>query len=89
VLPKRYAQAKDGGGHNYDIENSVHWHWSSPCSGYLDFILSLFKISSLDYRYVGRWIAHFSNGNFVHNNIMVTLPVPAHNSTKHFVRFIC
>jgi hypothetical protein len=39
------------------------------------FILSLFKISSLDYRYVGRWIAHFPKGNFVHNNIMVTPPV--------------
>ncbi len=39
------------------------------------FIQSLFKIKSLDYRYVGRWIANFSKGKFYHKNIMKTLPV--------------
>ena len=39
------------------------------------FILRLFKITSLDYRYVGRWIAHFPKGTFVHQNILETPPV--------------
>lgn len=39
------------------------------------FILNIFKIKSLDYRYVGRWIANFPQGKFFHNNIMNTLPV--------------
>lgn len=39
------------------------------------FVLSLFKIKSLDYRYVGRWIAHFPKGKFVHNNILTSAPV--------------
>jgi len=39
------------------------------------FILSLFKIKSLDYRYVGRWIAYFPKGKIYHNTIMMTAPV--------------
>ncbi|HBD08041.1 MAG TPA: DUF2938 domain-containing protein [Syntrophobacteraceae bacterium] len=39
------------------------------------FVLGLWKISSLDYRYVGRWIAHFPRGRFVHDNILATPPV--------------
>lgn len=39
------------------------------------FILNLFKIKSLDYRYVGRWIAYFPRGKFIHNDIMKTPPV--------------
>jgi hypothetical protein len=38
-------------------------------------LLSLFKVKSLDYRFVGRWIAHFKEGKFVHKNIMSSLPV--------------
>jgi hypothetical protein len=38
--------------------------------------LKLFKIKSLDYRYVGRWIGNFSKGKFFHNKIQDTLPVP-------------
>jgi hypothetical protein len=37
-------------------------------------ILSLFSIKSLDYRFVGRWIAHFPEGKFVHKDIMKTAP---------------
>jgi hypothetical protein len=40
------------------------------------FILNLFNIKSLDYRYVGRWIAYFPKGKIVHENIMTTSPVP-------------
>jgi Protein of unknown function (DUF2938) len=39
------------------------------------FIQSLFKIKSLDYRYVGRWIANFPKGKFYHKDIMMTPPV--------------
>jgi Protein of unknown function (DUF2938) len=39
------------------------------------FIQSLFKIKSLNYRYVGRWIANFPKGKFYHKNIMKTPPV--------------
>lgn len=39
------------------------------------FVQSLFKIKSLDYRFVGRWIANFPNGKFFHKNIMNTEPV--------------
>lgn len=38
--------------------------------------LRLFSITSLDYRYVGRWIAYFPKGVFVHQNIMTTSSVP-------------
>lgn len=39
------------------------------------FLLGLFKIKSLDNRYIGRWIAHFPKGKFVHDNITMTTPV--------------
>jgi hypothetical protein len=39
------------------------------------YILGLLKIKSLDYRYVGRWIANFPSGKFYHNNIMNAQPV--------------
>ena len=39
------------------------------------FVLRLFKITSLDYRYVGRWIAYFPKGKFVHRNILATKTV--------------
>lgn len=39
------------------------------------YILTLFKIKSLDYRFVGRWIANFPKGKFVHKNFMMTTPV--------------
>lgn len=39
------------------------------------FLLGLFNISSLDYRYVGRWIAHFPKGKFAHDNILTATPV--------------
>lgn len=32
-------------------------------------------IKSLDYRFIGRWIGHFANGKFVHNNIMKTTAI--------------
>jgi hypothetical protein len=38
-------------------------------------VLRLFKVTSLDYRYVGRWVAHFPRGQFVHDNILSTKPV--------------
>lgn len=39
------------------------------------FAQSLFKIKSLDYRFVGRWIANFPKGKIFHENIMKTEPV--------------
>jgi Protein of unknown function (DUF2938) len=38
--------------------------------------LKLFKIKSLDYRFVGRWIGNFPKGKFFHNKIQDTPPVP-------------
>ena len=38
------------------------------------FILSLFNIKSLDYRFVGRWITNFPKGKFVHQDIMKATP---------------
>ncbi len=38
-------------------------------------LLKVFNIKSLDYRYVGRWIANFPKGKFFHKNIMMTTPV--------------
>lgn len=35
-------------------------------------ILKLFKIKSLDYKYVGRWIGNFAKGKFFHNKIQDT-----------------
>lgn len=34
------------------------------------YILSLFNITSLDYRFVGRWIGNFPSGTFYHDKIM-------------------
>lgn len=39
-------------------------------------VLKLFKIKSLDYRYVGRWIGNFPKGKFLHNKIQDTPPIP-------------
>ncbi len=36
------------------------------------FILRQFKIKSLDYRFVGRWLGHMLKGKFFHENIMTT-----------------
>lgn len=38
--------------------------------------LKLFKIKSLDYRYVGRWVGNFSKGKFFHNKIQDSPPIP-------------
>jgi hypothetical protein len=38
-------------------------------------VLRLFGITSLDYRYVGRWIACFPKGQFAHRNILGVKPV--------------
>jgi hypothetical protein len=38
--------------------------------------LKLFKIKSLDYRYVGRWIGNIPKGKFFHNKIQDTPPIP-------------
>ena len=40
-----------------------------------NYLLGLFNIKSLDYRFVGRWIGNFLNGKFYHSNIMITPPV--------------
>ena len=37
-------------------------------------IQKVLKIKSLDYRFVGRWIAYFPKGKFVHENIMKSCP---------------
>ncbi|MDH1881905.1 DUF2938 domain-containing protein [Empedobacter sp. GD03797] len=39
------------------------------------FILKLFDIKSLDYRFVGRWIGHFANGKFTHDKIFDSKPI--------------
>ena len=39
-------------------------------------VLKLFKIKSLDYKYVGRWIGNFPKGKFLHNKIQDTPPIP-------------
>ncbi|HEY7751630.1 MAG TPA: DUF2938 domain-containing protein [Ignavibacteriaceae bacterium] len=38
--------------------------------------LKLFKIKSLDYRYVGRWIGNIPKGKFFHNKIQDTPSIP-------------
>jgi len=40
-------------------------------------VLKLFKIKSLDYKYVGRWIGNFPKGKFLHNKIQDTPPIPS------------
>ncbi len=39
-------------------------------------LLKLFKAKSLDYKYVGRWIANFRKGIFVYDNILKTDSAP-------------
>jgi len=39
------------------------------------FILNLFHIKSLNYRWVGRWIGNIANGQFYHKNIINASPV--------------
>jgi hypothetical protein len=36
----------------------------------------LFRVQSLDYRFVGRWIGHFPNGQFTHDAIGKADPIP-------------
>lgn len=38
-------------------------------------LLKFFKIKSLDYRLLGRWVSNISKGKFFHNNIIKTPPV--------------
>lgn len=40
------------------------------------YILNLFGITSLDYKFVGRWIGNIPKGRFFHNKIMDTSPIP-------------
>jgi hypothetical protein len=40
-----------------------------------NYLLDLIGIKSLDYRFVGRWMGHFVNGKFLHNNIMKTTAI--------------
>lgn len=39
------------------------------------FILKLFNIKSLDYRFVGRWIGHFASRKFRHDKIFDSKPI--------------
>lgn len=39
------------------------------------FLLRLFNIKSLDYRFVGRWLGHLPKGKFFHKNIVTTPPI--------------
>lgn len=39
------------------------------------YILSLFKVKSLDYRFVGRWIGNIPKGQLFHKSIMGVPPV--------------
>ena len=39
-------------------------------------LLKLFKIKSLDYRYVGRWIGNIPKGKFFHTKIQDSPPIP-------------
>lgn len=40
-----------------------------------NYLIGLFDIKSLDYRFVGRWVGNFVNGKFYHSNIMMAPPV--------------
>ncbi|WP_408035087.1 DUF2938 domain-containing protein [Tenacibaculum aestuarii] len=40
------------------------------------YLLSLFNIKSLDYRFVGRWLGHLTKGKFKHDKIFNTEPHP-------------
>lgn len=75
MLLERYAQAKMA-----DVMNTILriMFVGIGATFFVDiwsFVLRLFKITSLDYRYVGRWIAYFPKGKVVHRNILVTTPV--------------
>lgn len=39
------------------------------------FILKLFKIKGLDYKFLGRWIGHLFKGRFNHNKIFDAVPI--------------
>ena len=39
------------------------------------FILRQFKVKSLDYRFVGRWLGHIIKGKVFHKNITTSLPI--------------
>ncbi len=39
------------------------------------FILKLFNVKSLDYRFVGRWIGHFASRKFTHDKIFDSKPI--------------
>jgi hypothetical protein len=39
-------------------------------------LLKLFKIKSLDYRYVGRWVGNIPKGKYFHNKIQDTPQIP-------------
>jgi hypothetical protein len=38
-------------------------------------LLKIFKIKSLDYKYVGRWIGNITKGKYFHNKIQDTPPI--------------
>ncbi|MBL4668233.1 MAG: DUF2938 domain-containing protein [Flavobacteriales bacterium] len=40
------------------------------------YIMKLFNIKSLDYKFVGRWIGNLTKGKFTHNKIFDTVPFP-------------
>ena len=40
------------------------------------YLLSLFNIKSLDYRFVGRWLGYLTKGKFKHDKIFNTKPFP-------------
>ena len=49
--------------------------------------LRRFGISTLDYRYLGRWIGHFPSGRFVHERIAASTPVAGERAlgwTAHY-----
>lgn len=39
------------------------------------FILKLFGIKGLDYRFLGRWVGHIFSGKFYHNKIFDSTPI--------------
>ncbi|MBS9463566.1 DUF2938 domain-containing protein [Flagellimonas sp. 389] len=51
-------------------------------------LLKIFGIKSLDYRFLGRWIGHFTKGHFRHNHIMKSSAMPYELSvgwTAHYL----
>jgi len=53
-----------------------------------NYLLGLFNIKSLDYRFIGRWIGNFVNGKFYHSNIMMTPLVPNELFIGWFVHYL-